>query len=233
MISNQIKKAIYLDIETLLDTRYTILEEFDSSFLEKIILNNYYYERVLDEFDYLTYRNFKTLYRYRDIETLKSSMLTSITDLIYLDVGLINNSMLVGSGYTPVTIDLNTYPYKISNSHQELLRASLKKKLSFTDVDINVIYNDPLKYLLGDLNIRYYNIYMYNGMHWLEYMINIYGIEKQSAPNLILSVPALLDRVVDLPRDKIEEIFKQSRDLLTPLITLRHIPIKYMSIDLK
>ena len=79
---NNYKLGIFVDIDSIMDTRLTVLHSIDEDIASKQIKSGAYFTRLKDEFDYITYDMFKYIYKNRNKQHLRLATPTPMLDLI-------------------------------------------------------------------------------------------------------------------------------------------------------
>ena len=228
-----VTKIIYIDIESLLDLRYSTIYKFDRALAIKLIDNEYYNSRLVDEFDYITYKHFRLLYNMRDVTTVKESYFTNIITSVLFDIGTLNFNGQYKTNLDPIRLEVNVFPYILTDSRKELLKASIMDKLPLGNLSINIVYFNPLKVHAGSLNEVYYSMFMYDGAKWLETMMNTTNLIDVPLPNVRLHLPMLFDSPNSIGVKHYEQTFKDQATMFKPLVDIVYEPISNYSIKNK
>lgn len=229
--------GIYIDIDSLFDTRLGTLALLDEN-LVPVVLNENYMGREQDVFPPLKKETFKQLYELRDSETLRLSPVTSCFKLLN---DLVLNTLKIAldsPDCTGAKIFLNIYPYKLSDEEigdlMDLVVTSTMNK-----VQVEVIYLAP-----GELTVDYCSrnlvvLVMYDYNAWLEANVVNGGFKKKNLTDLMLVAPKLYLHKVPTPKE-VREIgmkgmtpFKAVTILASPMIRLELMDVNVFSVDLE
>ena len=218
--------VILVDLDSLYDTRLSTLLKIDSNLANEIISKNLYNGRLIDEFGYLTKKVFRFYYNLRGIETLKNSLLTKITDVIVAYLGHLKINLHEVNENKPITIIINTYPYKLGRS-KNYIKDVVSKILNFSGITIDITYDNLMSYEPFVLESKYNAIIMYDGLQWLYEYYSKYENTNHNAPRLKLICPALLDKPLILKKK--EDYIKMFEDLSDSFKTF--IDLDFINID--
>lgn len=159
---------MYLDIDSLYDTRLATLEILSVQLVKKALAKGEYFLRVKDEFPLVDSRQFKRVYSRRNLNTLQRAKLTSI-------VGMISNfytDAIRKKLNTPFTdkaiLHLNVWPYELTAWHADEL-ARMLFEMTEQAVDIKVIKKDYKELSPQWCKEHYSFMCMYEWGNWLEY----------------------------------------------------------------
>ena len=198
------RNQIYVDIDSLLDTRLGTLIQYFPEVAGSMLMNmDKYYKRFRDEFFPIPNNLFKHLYNKRNKETLKNSKLTNITQVLVEEINFIEfNPELKNLTGKPKLI-INVYPYDFSNREEDLLKTIIWNILDYADYDIEVINISPLNIDSKFLS-KCYSIIMYNGLDWLNYKLATKEIINGEILDTRFYVPLQLNPLTLNP-DKLDE----------------------------
>lgn len=171
-------KNIYIDIDSLLDTRITILKELLPEFTEDYLKdeNHPYFYRTNNSFKYRDYTIpdtlFMELYKYRSKNVLKESKPTILSYLMLNVLDDVFKSIEVEDKNEKPAIIVNVYPYKLTEEEQALFQLYLYNFIPSV-IPIEMVYK-PIEELTPDYfkSKSVIDIYMYNGYRWLEYIVS-------------------------------------------------------------
>ena len=218
--------VILVDIDSLYDTRLSTLLKIDSNVARNIIKKDLYNGRLIDEFDYITKKIFRFYYDLRGIETLKNSLLTKITDVIVAYLGHLKINLHEVNETKPITIVINTYPYKLGKS-KEYIKSNISKLLNFSGITVDITYDNLMSYEPFVLETKFNAIIMYDGLHWLYEYYSKYEDLNHNAPRLKLICPALLDKPIVLKKK--EDYVKLFEDIAESFKTF--IDLDFINVD--
>lgn len=229
-MKDNVNSKIYVDLDSLLDTRLGTIAKIKGEEVFNWITNMSYYLRVEDKFDGVDEIQFKKLYNERDIETLKLSPATQFCH----ELGRIALDTVTDSHTQPlrgnVSITVNTFPYQLDEDTCKEIENCV---LFYTGevVAVNAKYI-PLQQITPNLLKNEYSLMvMYDYAKWLE--IHSYAIQNIPLPEITLLAP----RIFFKGRPTEEQLKKENLDeqgcflgmelLSKPGIGLELIDIKY------
>ena len=190
---------IFIDLDSLLDTRLGTLVSKDANYLFDTITNPAYYERDTHYF-LLEAKEFNELYKNRDIYTLSKSAATQICLMLPKFLNDMLNDDIDRPNRTQPEIVINIYPYQLD----EFALESIKECVTYYSREVavvNAVYLSP-KQLTPNYLKDFELVIMYEYAVWLE--TQALAFKRTQLPNVSL----LLPKVYFLPKPT-EEEFKQ------------------------
>lgn len=188
-------KNIYIDIDSLLDTRITIMKELLPKFTEDYLKDQeeLYFYRNNNSFKYKSYTVpdtlFMELYKYRSKLVLKNSKPTVLAHLMLNVLDEVFKNIEVHDSHDKPALIVNTYPYKLTDEEQALFQLFLYNFIPSV-IPIEMIYKS-----IPELTPEFFkeksviDIYMYNGYRWLEYIISNMSFVNSHMLNRTLFLP--------------------------------------------
>ena len=216
---------IYVDIDSLFDTRLALLYYLDHQVAERLATSGDYYCRIIDSFEYIDSSLFKTLYRDRNKTLLNLAAPTNILTLVKdYYVELSTNASMVGNN-EPIKLYLNIHRYDLNISEQTILEDSLcayipglsVKIIDLPDIDITPTW----------INANISVMFMYNGMGWLELHTSTLELISRPLPDVILLAPALVtgEKSGRKHIPDVDQFFDQIEEVTTLLIAVKLLPV--------
>ena len=228
-----IAKKIYVDLDSLFDTRLSTIETIDSKLATAIYSNRLFYDsRLIDEFDYLTNNIFKRFYRERNNRVFFKALPTNIPELLLTDIGYIIDNKHLTDESKPITIICDTSKYNLSDEYKDKIKSYLERMINTPYV--NIIADDfSLMNKSPDyIDSEFLSIYMYDGIKWLNEYMMLWNPDELTInmPNTRLMVPALFDKPIVLKKvsDYIDILEDTSKNLRS-VIDLNYIDVKYFN----
>jgi len=234
---------IYIDLDSILDTRLGTLLKLNEEAATKALEGNYL-TRDRDEFNNVNLEEYKLAYSNRDFETLTNSKITNIFKFLIpkLIIPRLNktNPALYTEG---LSLEVNTYPYRLSSGLCEEIAKAISVWLEGI-VPVNMVYLDiPSRTPLLCKN-SYIAIISYEHEGWLNYHYNCNewsSMEEMAArvtrlPNTPYYTPGILSgqsfKLEDLSEDvrKVGHPLKAYAFMVSLLIKLEFIDVEYFSI---
>ncbi len=179
--SGNISRNIYTDLDTMYDTKLTVLNMIDSRLAIE------YVSREYDIPDQILYVNESVLDYYHksgDKRILLGSKNSSVVDLIRTIVSDIDIKAKEGGGIRgDLNLIINTYPYELNNDECNAIKEFHKQYILYLS-DVKVIYKKELDYgFLSSLNIMIRR----DGLDW--FMKNKLKHPEFKLTNLKLIIP--------------------------------------------
>ena len=199
--SNMITRIIYTDLDTLYDTKITLLNMIDPRLVREYLSREY---DILDHTLYLSNKAFDKIYRERDKRVLLGSKNSSIVDLIRRIVSDIDTKNKTTSAIPSLlNLTINTYPYRLDDEEQLAIKTFMSKYILYLNT-IDVIYQEIISdELMNKINIMIRR----DGLKW--FMDNRILNPEFKLPNLKLIVPddMVLSNLtkMDVDMDKLKE----------------------------
>jgi len=223
-----INKAVYAELRDILDTRLASLALVDIKLALKALEDDNYVNRLYDEYDYLTY----DLFRYYQRHNLKKQLLTAfpskLIELINVELDLLINKHIQANETNIVSLDINTYPYKLSDKITDKLKNALIISLINPAVEINFFYKRPIDLTLAIADTRYDTMFMYYGNEWLDYHV---AMQDGYATNTKLYIPSLLVKPIVVKKENdIKQLFQSFNSVYKPYIDVTTIPTNFFHI---
>lgn len=144
--SNNSEYRLLLDLDALLDTRLGTLLLLDPA-APKTAVENGYYTRTIDDFEELTTgavtnEQFNVAYAKRDLDTLKSSIITGIPHVLVSYLETIRERYLRKLEVSNVLIDINLFPYTLPGPDVQMIIQAFGVMIP-EFVKINAVRVDP------------------------------------------------------------------------------------------
>jgi len=220
-----LNKSIYLDFDTIFDTRLGTLIKYDKKVSDSIMKDHslYYDNRIYDEFLHINNRLFNKLYSNRDSEILSLSPLSNILKVVANEINLTTIKKLDRQETITLNLTINVYPYKLEDEFLETLRKYLIVYIGDANIDIEYIYIEDkdmtLKYVSDNFDI----MFKYDFISWLDYQILS---SNYNAPEVLLYIPALSMNPIVSKAETIESVFESLCNMYKYYINIEVLEIK-------
>lgn len=222
-----IENGIYLDLDSLFDTRIGIIKQFDDIY-DNLFNDDYYDKRLTDEFSYLNMELFKKLYKKRDNKVLKNSPVSNILSLFIKEADLLLTKRIESNSKPIIDITINTYPYHLTTREQETISFLLTKFSNIETLNFNYIRTNPFDISFKDVGIEYNVMFMYNSLTWIDYNISA---DNGNASNVrIYGIGLLLKPVLYSKDEDVTMIFKYQNELFSRYINYLPLPASHFNI---
>lgn len=225
-------KRIYTDIDTLLDTRLTVLKQLDPVALNEMVTKDNYWLREHTNWEVLTdgrvtNEQFNEAWASRGNDVLIDATMTAIT--LPMKSIILHHQVNQDEGVSSDALMLvvNQWPYKLGTEVQEALTVALRHYLV---EDILIRFVDiPFEELTPTVLLNdYHQAIMFETHRWIKHFS--FALAKLRAPGFTLIGPRLFEKdPSELTLDKKkEEMFGFSMMLLY-YIHLDFINVEYFS----
>ena len=226
MKDNTDNNAIYIELDTIMDTRFTVANTINPKEFKKYYVSGEYHTRVKDAFGKITNDVFIARYRIRDKLLLVNSEPTRIMHLIksYIieQTGIIRNR----GGLNGVRVILNTYPYDLTDSEQKIFSTILSNEV--LNVPVKFVHMKPSEVTPMWVYDNISGMFMYSGLEWIELHSSTRALMKRPLLDVNLFIPTIVIGNI-LSKDVNNNTFRELMVNAGSLITLSAINTKYFS----
>lgn len=183
---------IMVSLDALLDTRLGVIAQKYPEKLEKLLEGRRYFERIQDRFDGVDHDEFVELYKKRDVETLKCSMMSQITLLMASFIKSAAEEVFAGAAPTAMIFDINIHPYQMDEEEKSDLVGALEFHIGDA-AEFNVV-SIPNEFLTPAIcKSQYAVLVMYDFPDWLRMHGEAFKVTRM--PNMIIYAPRLLEKL--------------------------------------
>jgi len=221
-------KGIYIDLDTIYDTRLTVIKALSKEVFNDMITDDYYDERLYDEFGFISNKLFNSFYKHRNNIILKHSYISKAVDLLGSEIELLTGKKIESGTSSALFVDINTYPYTLNSADENRIRNALSMYCLLDAVTINFIRASPLDIDMEYIGNRFGVVIMYSGSQWLDYQMSV---KKLSYSDVKLYVPALLNKpVIFKKKEDLEKVFESRDTVLNPFMNITSLPLNMFNI---
>lgn len=221
-------KNIYVDIDTLFDTRLPLLYMFNNDIAVRMRSTGKYDKRIKDEFETISYDIFRAFYRSRDKQLLKLALPTRIIGMIRKHYG----EELTGLNDITIserpTLFINTYPYSLDLEEKEIFSIVIMALIPDCKIDFINVDNAELTPLWIDEHIGI--MFKYDALDWIDYHVGTCSLINTPLLNVSLFAPALLTGTMKQSAAKYETFMNMAYAVGT-VIDLSFIDAAHFSVD--
>lgn len=225
---------IYLDLDTILDTRMGTLSKMNSDYPVSVLNSGNYHRRLSDEFEVTSLEEFREAYAQRDLDTLKRSVLTNV---VFFLRRLIKDSLVsavINQHVEKLCFTVNVYPYDFTDPDlvDMLVGCIMFHTYASSTVQIVSISNEELTPEHCEKN--YQIMLRYHWVDWVDKHKEYF--EQRGIPGVTLVVPELFYEGVPTSDDiesldlKKQNPFHMVEAVTAPLFRLKHMPASLFSI---
>lgn len=219
---------IFIDLDAIFDTRIVTLYFMAPDIAEDFMSGDKYYNRVRDNFGWITYDMFNSFYRNRTDIVLRNAMLTSILKIVskvMADINLNEHTMMLTK-----RMYVNYYPYDISSEMVDELKTFIGNIYSGMHIDMVRMSNRELTPSWVKENVS--TIIKYDAVDWLAYHTATSEIISTPLINVLLIGPAISNGVNTIKNIK-NELFTEVVRSVEPFITYMPINTEYFNVATK
>lgn len=165
---------IYVDLDSMFDVKYVILEKYFPKLAELVIKDKSYFFRTTDQFMHKDFpfkvssSHFMTLYNSRTKFDLGKAKPTSIMILIAAAFNNFLDSSQNGDDLKDIKFIINTYPYKLKENEQMniclFMRQFFRRHLEFDFYYLPIQYIDSKWILENEIEI----MVIHDFLNWIE-----------------------------------------------------------------
>ena len=184
------KRNIYLDADTIFDTRLALLLRLDPATAKRnaATYDTRQTDRFADAESTFTQADWERQWALRDADLLRESIMTNGLKLLARTIANINWEQDLHQSERTVEVSLNLWPYQLGESEKKAIAEAVALHLPLK-VTVNTIFI-PLELLsFADAKERWELMIGYNTFDWLKAREK--ELETNDAPNLMLVVPRL------------------------------------------
>ena len=191
---NAFLQGIYMDMDSLFDTRFAVLEQVDPV-LALHNLKNGWNNREQDVFEGIDKKLFDELYETRDNSVLAIAPATQVIDAVRTWTVKALQTIAGSPNGDKVVIFVNVWPYQITREHARKIGKSVSELVGQT-VEVKMI-NVDVKTICTQTAKRYFSaMFMYDWDSWLETNTMNAAFERQRIPDVTLYAPKLFKNAV-------------------------------------
>lgn len=227
-------QGLYVDLDSLFDTRFAVLEELSPQLAIDNLLKGWQ-NRISDEPVGMPLDDFKTLYELRNVETLAKASQTEVADLMRHWVADVSKQTLSNPTInTIIRIFVNVFPYELTQEEATLLGNQLKAYFP-EDILVTMLNVDP-KRITPEVVKKYFSgMFMYDYHLWKEHHAKEGNFKDIRLPDTALYTPAIYhgqkpseSELREFEEKKID-VFKEWEMYVGPLIGIEFLPVQAFS----
>lgn len=164
----QTKKSIYVDVDTILDTRLSVLYLLSDRIAQQVTEDGTYFTRIRENFGPISADIFQAFYDRRSKIVLKYAMPTKIIGLIQNYVEDLATDIKTIETDEEISLFINFYPYADLEEDEVMLIVNLMKKF-VPEIEIKPIFMDRDELTPGWVIENVGCMFKYDNYRWLEY----------------------------------------------------------------
>lgn len=220
-------------LDTVLDTRLATIGRVDPDLAVEIFENSFYtkkyFERSIDNFSLIKssfdHELYKQAYKDRDIETLMSSIMTTIVQVISELTDNWRKAQRKLSLSNDIELCLNTYPYQISNEEIDDILVAITSYCPNIDT-VSSVCISPSELTPQKLKEEYSTWITYDLDSWI--VSNSENIKDKPIPTFPIICP-MISYQDQLPLEK--DLHREGNNILDPFTALKTIMTEWVIVD--
>lgn len=228
LIENGKKHDIYTNLDSILDTRLSLIYSLNKSLFSDIVKNNLnnYQSRIMDDFNGFDNRLFKELYKKRNSKMIKDPIPNYIPQLLK---SYILNALEQKPGEV-LTLYLNVYPYKMSNDEKINLETGIFNIFKGI-INVEILDKPETEITVKFMHENIGLIVMYNGLDWIDHNLSNKNLLSLGLPDVLMIAPRLTNRIV-VKKESINDFFTDFEKYLHHFVQLLFLSPRLFSIKI-
>ncbi len=219
---------IYIDLDSIIDTRLGLLNSIDSTLAARIYSNGYQ-NRHNDNYPMMHFLEFKERYRSRTPLVLKTPFPTMMLSLVQMQAMELSQENLLKGGDGVVTIYLNFFPYDLDKYEKTIIINSMLIKMP-KRVKIIDVFDESVSLEFVEDNIH--TIIKYDGLEWLNKQISITKHSNINIHHVDLIVPDIISYSNKLKVER-DDILQHTAFTLLPIVNVMFVSVGLFSAIIK
>jgi len=195
-------RGIYVDIDSIYDTRFALLSVLNADLTRGVLLDSYFTRRR-DSFGFIPNGLFRQFYKKRNRDLLKLARPTSIISVITEYIDTIKLASIVEKTDGGVDIYINVYPYELTEKEIVGLRLSL---LPYFINCNNILIMSKPNINPAWLSKNCMMMIMYDGINWINRNTASRDLIRNQLMDTVLYLPKLSVGREDLNDADFEEL---------------------------
>lgn len=221
-------KAIYISLDSILDTRLPIFMGIDNNIIDKVDLHKNYQLRKKNVLGWISEDIFSTFYAYRNKEILKFSTVTGIHVYLKDVIDKMVTNHAERDSFTSTNMYINVYPYVLTGD--EVTNLLYMVSSYYPNINIEVIYLNPFTEVttkwIKDNDIA--TVVMWDGLEWIESQHVLGYTTSYPILGTSLVIPAIANKSI-LVEDIDTNIFEILIKTLSPIVSCVPISVGFFS----
>lgn len=225
---------IYIDLDTLLDTRLGTLAGLGEEHAIRVLNSSKYHKRHTDIFDGVPNAVFREAYAARDMDTLRRSVLTN---MVFFIRRMVKDSLMAAAIHERVEkmcFTVNVFPYDFNDQGLIDMLVGCIRFHTYSTASVRIISMSNAELTPQHCNSHYQIMIRYDWVYWANEHKSFF--EKSGIPGVTIVVPELfLDEAPD--PDEINRLglrhvnpFEEATRITAAMFRLKHMPVSLYSI---
>lgn len=185
--------GIYVDIDSLLDTRLGTLAIMKEDYALEALKKNYFI-REIDEFPNVPHEVFKKAYAKRDVETLMASTFTNVFTLINAFIKGNFEAAVTNANVSPVLITVNVHPYDLTEEEMVAISQAVSHRVKGM-ADVNVVNFHDAYLTPAYCRENFAIMIRYEYEPWIKVHVESKAFETQRMPGVSVVGPAIYQKI--------------------------------------
>lgn len=158
-------RDIYVDLDSLFDTRLAILDKIDTKYAT-LVYGAGFAERVEDAFPNISKEQFKKLFDERDNDILSRSLLTGVVSMVEEHLKETVKTLHKTPGSKEVNVYINCWPYEFDIEGVEMILKPIHE-MAQNRANIHAMNKDPRTIPSSFFSNKFAFLVMYDYTRWL------------------------------------------------------------------
>ena len=235
MSADELPRRIFLaELDTLLDTRASILfNELGEEKTIKIIRGGYF-DRVVDDFPDLPFDKFRELYRNRDKSVLVNALATKVIDIAKQYIFSVRRNVIASPHHYEPVLLINTHPYKLTDEETAVIHKMVSARIgNSAEVEfIDLPYEKIGNKFLQKNDVSYLAIYDY--VDYLNKHTDTKEFEEYKSPETGFIIPQMVfSRPGHKSNPYVNNAFQIVEDVVGPFLSVNYMPVKDFCVSIR
>lgn len=195
------KQCIYVQLDALLDTRLAVISKLNPEAAVKLLTEDAYYLRQIDDFEELTgitRSAFQEAYAKRDVEILQNSRITHIPMMLYELISKMEQMETDTPFVEDLQVHVNYWPYVLSDDERYQFELAISA-YSGIETPVRLFSQHPMELTPRHIKQTYSGLILYDFREWCSYHIT--ALENVHFPTITVIAPALFHDKVLKPEE--------------------------------
>lgn len=182
-------RDIYIDLDSLYDTRLAILDKIDTRYAT-LVYEAGFTNRTEDAFPRINKEQFKKLFDDRDNTVLAKAMLTNVMSMVRDHIKESVKNIHRTPGGKEINVYVNVWPYEFDKTGVELILKPIYD-IEENRVNVHALNQDPKTIPTSFFGERFAFIVMYDYLRWLTNILDDPTTMAKPIPKTTLIAPKL------------------------------------------
>lgn len=222
--------CIYVDFDSLFDTRLATIHQFGLDAVEEVLKGDYF-DRIADEFNGLDQEKYNEAYKNRNVTILKNAMVTPVASIIQKFAHRTLEALVSTPFRRQPKLLFNIHPYKIPEEGIQSILMGIRA-ITRNTIDIEIIDMTPEEVTPAYMKKNIVTAVIYDYVKWLDIHSANKNFVTTQCPQVMLIAPCLLKSNDVLRQVKLDDAIDAIEKHASLFIRLMLYPIDVFCIDM-